>query len=44
MLVSVNDGTVDIADQMTGERTVLLDAIARAFQKLRLCGRGGERT
>jgi thiazole synthase ThiGH ThiG subunit len=79
MLVSINDGTVDIANQMTGERTLLPDAIelvraagrladhgfvlltytndypgwemiveqansSGAFQKLRLCGRGGERT
>jgi hypothetical protein len=51
MPMTVNDETLEVADQTTDERSLLPDAVvveqangAGAVQKLRVCGRGGERT
>jgi hypothetical protein len=49
--MTINDEIVEVADQTTDQRPLLPDAVAveqangaGAVQKLRVCGRGGERT
>jgi hypothetical protein len=49
--MTINDEPVAVADQTTDERSLLPGAVvveqangAGAVQKLRVCGRGGERT
>ena len=51
MPMTINDETVEVADQTTDERPLLPDSFvveqangAGAVQKLRVCGRGGDRT
>jgi hypothetical protein len=48
MPMSINDETVEVADQTTDERMLLPESVelVRAAEqlKLRICGRGGERT
>ena len=51
MPMTINNKTVEVAEQTTDERPLLPDAVVveqangtGVLQKLRVCGRGGERT